>query len=65
MAEYEEEDKRIEEKEKQDTDPEVRYAFITFGHMDAVEYIERAYNVGWLERHLAMSCFGRCCCPSK
>jgi hypothetical protein len=58
--------KKIEghdEKELGDGEPEVKYAFITFRNMDAVNLVKRAYKIGKCRRKCALCC--SCCCPKR
>ena len=60
LQKYKEKEADKEKNDLDDGEPEVKYAFITFRHMDAVDYVKKAYKVGWLKRKLT-ACFGCCC----
>jgi hypothetical protein len=50
--------------EVDDGEPEVKYVFMVFRDECALEYIKRAYNIGYLERMLTMY-FGHLICPKR
>jgi hypothetical protein len=52
-------------KEYENGEPEVKYAFIVFRDMDAMEIVKRAYEVGTFEKWVKMGCLGSCCCSSE
>lgn len=58
VARYYVKKKQIEEEELADGLPEVRYAFIVFRDMQAVDYIIKAHDIGWLKRKFLMSSIG-------
>jgi hypothetical protein len=57
--------KEVKEKETaNDGEPEVKYAFITFRNMEALNLVKEAYEVGSCNRKCTL-CFGSLCCKKK